>query len=231
MNPSTETPLLEARGIGRQVSSNAWVIQDISLAVQAGDRVALMGPTGCGKTVLSRCLAMLDPIDSGCVSWRGESVLSDDIPNYRSQAIYLTQRAYLSDGTVERNLRLPFMLAVHRERSYSLETIVGYLSILGRDDRFLALDSANLSGGETQIVALLRAIQLAPKLLILDEPTASLDEATTQQIERLVSEWVLETPAERAFVWVTHDSAQARRVANRQLRFREGQLVETEANG
>lgn len=72
------------------------------------------------------------------------------------------------------------------------------------------------------------AIQLAPRLLLLDEPTASLDETTTRQIERLVDVWGSESPIERAFVWVTHDSAQALRIGDRQLRFLERQLAEVE---
>lgn len=227
----TAAPLLEARDLGRlhREKSN-WLLRDISLAIGAGDRIALTGPTGSGKTVLLRSLAMLDPIEEGTILWEGNPPKPDEVPGYRARAIYLTQRARLFEGTVEQNLQLPYSLAVHREREYAQDNILAYLDRLGRDERFLALDVANLSGGEMQIVALLRAIQLDPTILLLDEPTASLDEATTRQIEQLVSDWISVANARRALVWVTHDAAQANRVAKRALQFRGGQLVELEAN-
>ncbi|MDA1050374.1 MAG: ATP-binding cassette domain-containing protein [Planctomycetota bacterium] len=226
-----EVPLLEARGIGRQHrEGTSWLLRDVSLAIRTGDRIALTGPTGSGKTVFLRSLAMLDAVDEGAVLWQAEPVVADEVPVYRSQGIYLTQRARLFDGTVEKNLQLPYSLAVHRHRHYSRDNIVSYLDHLGRDEQFLMLDSANLSGGETQIVALLRVIQLDPTILLLDEPTASLDEGTTQQIEELVSEWMSVVDSRRAFVWVTHDAAQADRVANRTLQLRDGQLIELESN-
>lgn len=228
---SIDAPLLEAHEIGRQDRKNGtWLIRDVSLAVRPGDRITLTGPTGSGKTVLVRSLSMLDALDAGHIFWHGESPESGEIPVYRSHVIYLAQRARLRHGTVEENLRLPFSLSVHRGRQYSPETIAAYLGSLGRDTGFLALDSANLSGGESQIVALLRAIQLAPTILLLDEPTASLDVTTTDQIEQLVSNWMSEGPDGRAFVWVTHDAEQAARVANRRFEFLEGEIIESEAS-
>jgi len=226
----TEMPLLDARGIGRRHrEGDSWLLREISLAISEGERVALTGPTGSGKTVLLRVLAMLDAVDEGTILWQGEAPGPDEVPVYRSRCIYLTQRARLFDGTVEQNLQRPYSLAVHRHGAYSRENIVTHLHRLGRDEHFLALDSANLSGGETQIVTLLRAIQLDPTVLLLDEPTASLDESTARQIEQLVNDWVSVADARRAFVWVTHDAAQANRIANRRLQLRDEQLVELEA--
>ncbi len=228
---SRDSPLLEARGIGRRHGDGPdWLLRNISLTIGEGDRVALTGPTGSGKTVFLRALAMLDAVDEGAILWQGETSGADEVPKYRSQTIYLTQRARLFDGTVEKNLQLAYSLAVHRDRAYSREKIVASLQRLGRDDRFLALESANLSGGETQLVALLRAVQLDPAVLLLDEPTASLDEVTTRHIERLVADWVEAPDTRRAFVWVTHDPAQSQRVANRAVQLRDGHFVELEAS-
>jgi putative ABC transport system ATP-binding protein len=171
---------------------------------------------------------MLDAFNAGNILWQGKTLTSDEIPTYRSQAIYLPQRARMFTGTIGENLQRPFSLAAHRHRKYSQERIVSFLELLDRDDRFLNLDAENLSGGEAQIVALLRAIQLDPTILLLDEPTASLDGETTQQIERLVMDWISTERTRRAFVWVTHDATQADRVANRRLRFRDGRLMEPE---
>ena len=79
-----------------------------------------------------------------------------------------------------------------------------------------------MSGGESQIVALVRVLQLEPTLLFLDEPTAALDDHTTRMIERLVTNWF--EPSERALIWVSHNKEQIARVADRVAEMSEGTL-------
>lgn len=95
---------------------------------------------------------------------------------------------------------------------------------LGLGETFLEKSARDLSGGEGQIVSLLRAIQLGPSILLLDEPTASLDAASVAAVESLVTRWQAEAPGGRATVWVSHDAEQARRVGQRQLRMNAGEL-------
>jgi putative ABC transport system ATP-binding protein len=92
---------------------------------------------------------------------------------------------------------------------------VHWLERLGRPPSFLDLEASHLSGGEAQLMALLRALQLDPDVLLLDEPTASLDAATTERVEQLLRRWLAEAP--RACLLVSHDGAQLRRLAGRQL--------------
>jgi ABC-type iron transport system FetAB ATPase subunit len=103
--------------------------------------------------------------------------------------MYLHQRPALLDGTVEDNLRLTFALAAHRGRAFHRGRVVGLLEHVGRDTGFLAMADHDLSEGEGQIVALLRAVQLDPVVLLLDEPTASLDAAAACAVEGLVDQW------------------------------------------
>ena len=110
----------------------------MSLAVNAGDRLGIVGPSGAGKTVLLRSLALLDPLDAGEIRWRGRSVRGDAVPVYRSLAIYLHQRPALFEGTVEDNLRYPFSLTVHRMGPFDRGRAVELLTLLGRDAAFLA---------------------------------------------------------------------------------------------
>jgi putative ABC transport system ATP-binding protein len=149
-----------------------------------------------------------------------------DVPDFRRQAIYLHQRPALFEGTVEDNLRQPFGLRVHRGRRFDREWITGRLRAVGRNADFLERFTRDLSGGEAQIVALLRAVQLTPLILLLDEPTAALDPETAQAAEQLVAAWRAEDAA-RATVWVSHNADQARRVADRTLRLVAGRF-ETE---
>jgi putative ABC transport system ATP-binding protein len=217
--------LLEARGVGRRVpGGDGWLLREVTLGARPGERLALLGPSGAGKSLLLRALALLDPLDEGAVLWHGQPIADADVPAFRRQAIYLHQRPALFDGDVEANLREPFSLHAHREHVFDRDWVLGRLAALGRDDSFLARSQRDLSGGEAQIVALLRALQLAPSLLLLDEPTAALDQATAAAVERLVSDWLAERPDARALVWVSHDPSQAERMADRKALLRGGRL-------
>jgi putative ABC transport system ATP-binding protein len=218
--------LLEARGVGRRLDETDWLLHDVTLTVAPGDRLALVGPSGAGKTLLLRTLALLDPLDAGGIYWKGEPLLDDAIPVFRGQVIYLHQRPALFDGTVEANLRQPFLLRAHRARRFDRERVLGLLAGLGRDASFLTRLQRDLSGGEGQMVALVRALQLEPAVLLLDEPTAALDRSTAQVLEQMVDRWWTEASGGRAFVWVSHDPEQARRVARRQVRMQAGRLQE-----
>ena len=125
-----------------------------------------------GQDVAAPRLAMLDPLQSGRVCWKGHTVRHDAIPAFRAAVIYLHQRAAMLDETVEGSLRRPFTLHVHRHREFDRSRIVDLLGQLGRDESFLTKRAGDLSGGEIQITALLRACQLEPTVLLLDEPTA-----------------------------------------------------------
>jgi putative ABC transport system ATP-binding protein len=143
---------------------------------------------------------------------------------YRREVVYLHQRPALFEGSVEANLHYPFSLKANRGLSYDGNRILDMLGSVGRTVSFLDKSSRDLSGGETQVVALLRALQLDPSILLLDEPTTSLDRATAEAIENLIHQWLTEAPANRAFLWVTHDSRQARRIADKWLGMQGGRL-------
>ena len=107
--------LLEADHIGRRhPDGRAWLLDDVTLAIEPGARLVLTGPSGAGKTLLLRALARLDPLDRGEVRYRGQAVHHDAVPHYRASVIYLHQRAALIEDTVEAALRRPYTLNVHR---------------------------------------------------------------------------------------------------------------------
>jgi putative ABC transport system ATP-binding protein len=198
------------------------LLDDVRLEVFPGERLAITGPSGSGKTVLLRAISLLDPVDGGTIHWRGRPVIGDEVPAYRGQVIYLHQRPALLEGPVEENLKEPFRFAIHRARRFDREHVGALLRELGRDESFLEKPSRDLSGGEAQVVALLRAIQLRPTVLLLDEATASLDPATVAAAEDLLARWLAEAPSDRALVWVSHDAGQTRRVADRTVRMNAG---------
>jgi len=214
--------VLKAIGIGRKVA-NHWLFRGISLSLQPGQRLALLGPSGSGKTLLLRALAMLDTIDAGEIRWHGAIISGNQIPRFRSQVMFLPQQPALPEGTVEQILRQPFSLRVYQGRQFHRQRIVEWLRSLGRSDTFLAKQHHNLSGGEAQLTALLRSVQLDPDILLLDEPTAALDTETVEMVESLVATW-LDQKSDQPYttVWVTHDHEQIQRVSNSTLCIRDG---------
>ena len=223
-------PLVAAQRIVRRDAARQQpLLQPTDLTLDAGERVALTGPSGSGKSVLLRALALLDPLDGGRVQWRGRPVTRARIPTFRRHVAYLRQRAALLDGSVEDNLRYPYSLAVYRDVSFDAARAQALFERAGRGADFLARDASELSGGEAQIVALVRVLQLDPDVLLLDEPTASLDPDSARAIEALVSEWFERSSAARATIWVSHDPAQALRVGARQLTMHAGVLSEAQA--
>jgi putative ABC transport system ATP-binding protein len=180
--------------------------------------------------VLLRSIALLDPLDEGSVRWDGRDVRGEAVPDYRRRVIYLHQRPALLEGTVEDNLRHPFTLRAHRDRAFDPRLADDLFARLGREPGFRAKSSRDLSGGESQLVGLVRALQLDPAVLLLDEPTASLDPATTRAVEGLLDDWLAAEAARRALVWVSHDADQARRMTGRRVHLRAGRL-ESEESG
>ncbi len=194
------------------------------MQVSRGDRLALVGPTGSGKSLVLRALALLDPVDEGKVSWNGQPIADTSVPEFRHQVIYLQQRSPVVEGTVAENLRIPYTLGVRQDLAFPDDQAVELLAILGKGKDFLASHTGALSGGERQIVALLRALLAAPTVLLLDEPSAALDPSAASALESLVESWYHGAPGERAYIWVSHDPAQAQRVGKQVLRLEAGRL-------
>ena len=215
--PNNRTPLLEARELSRRLSDDRLVFENVSLAIHSKDRWAIQGPTGSGKTLLLRCLALLDPADSGQVLWNGQTIAKAEVPSFRHSNIYLHQTPSLLEGDVGSNLEAPFAFQQHHQSTYNEERIVAWLTQLGFSTTFLKAESGNLSGGERQVVSLLRALQLSPTILLLDEATVALDENTTLKVESLVNDWVGEEGTSRATVWVSHSEEQLKRVSDESM--------------
>jgi putative ABC transport system ATP-binding protein len=212
--PLPAAPLLHAEDLARQLEGRTlW--RAVSFELRPGERLALVGPSGAGKTLLLRQLALLDPLPQGRILLQGRTPAQWTLPAYRARVVYVAQRPVAFGGTVEQNLRQVLLYAGHRGRSFQRQRILSWLAEVGRDEAFLGLAAERLSGGEAQLLALIRALQLDPLVLLLDEPTASLDAVTTERVERLLSDWLAGGP--RACLLTSHDAAQIRRCSDRQL--------------
>ena len=209
----------------RDARTGVTLLQPATLAVRAGDRIALTGPSGAGKSVLLRALALLDPLEGGQVTWRGQAVGPRAVPTYRCRVAYVRQRPALLPGTVEDNLQMPYRLHARRHGAgFDRDAAIALLAGAQRDASFLDKNAIDLSGGEAQIAALVRTLQTGPTVLLLDEPTAALDPASARAVEALLQHWFAQAPEQHAWMWVTHDPAQAERISSRHWRMVAGQL-------
>ena len=220
--------LIKASGLVRNdAKTHKCLLNSADFTLAGGDRVALTGPSGSGKSVFLRALALLDPLEEGSVFWRDKPVSGSGIPAYRRHVSYIAQRPAMLEGTVEDNLRYPFSLKVYHDLTFDRAAALRLAEQAGRDERFLDQQSSELSGGEAQIAALIRVLQLQPDVLLLDEPTASLDPESSREIESLVSAWFSGAKQDdRAFIWISHDQEQAQRMSERRLTMQAGTLSE-----
>ncbi len=216
-------PILEAIDLCRRASDGTWLARAVNLTINTGDRIGIVGASGSGKTVLLRALAALDSIQSGKLLFERNTIRSTTVPLFRTRVAYQHQSPTLFDGNVETNLRRPFELAVHANRSFDRNRAVAWLELLNRDESFLRKDQQTLSGGKRQLTSLLRTLQLDPQVLLLDEPTSALDAKSVQSVESLINDWLRENP-KAAFVWVSHDAAQLQRMCSRIHHMSHGQL-------
>lgn len=172
-----------------------------TLTVGAGECVSLSGPSGVGKSRLLRMIADLDPC-TGEVRL-GEAVCrAMPAPQWRRRVCYLPAEAGWWADTV-------------REHLPKCAQTPSLLVALGLPERLLDAPLAQLSSGERQRLALLRAVLLQPDFLLLDEPTAALDEANTLRVEAVLEQLRSEG---KGLLLVTHSSAQAQRLGGRHWR-------------
>lgn len=218
MPDTSSSALLSVRDLSCTLGERSlW--RDVSFTLCAGERWAVTGPSGSGKTQLLRTLAGLASPSGGGIRFANRPLAVCKMPDYRARVVYVPQRPSLPEGSVKAVLAAPFGLRVHRGKAFSPSVARRYLDALGMGGAFLAQRTEDLSGGETQLVATLRAVLIEPSVLLLDEPTASLDAARAACIEALVDGW-LERERDRAWVWTSHDREQVARMSDQTLALR-----------
>ncbi len=232
-----ETTLIELRDVSRiDSNSGRQLLSSLSLAVCAGEKIGLVGSSGSGKSTLMRSIAMLDPF-SGELLHRGTLITDDVIPSYRRKVVYLSQRPFFTGGTIEDNLRLPFQFKSAQDNltspSYHPDRVATELDAFEQDPEILNRSSESLSGGEQQMIALIRALLMEPEVLLLDEPTAALDPASRAIFEGRIHRWHnapqnttnKNQKEEKAYLWTSHDPRQVDRMTQKTVTMNHGQLT------
>jgi putative ABC transport system ATP-binding protein len=207
--------------LGRGVA-RVHILKGVSLVIGAGEAVGLVGPSGSGKSTLLMTLAGLERPDSGAVLIYGtriDTLGEDALARFRGRSIGIVFQSFhlIPTMTAWENVAVPLELAQHPE---PFDRAKRELRAVGLADRLWHYP-AQLSGGEQQRVALARALAPDPAILVADEPTGNLDEATGSAIIDLM--FALRRERQATMVMVTHDPALAAH-CDRTIRLRSGRL-------
>jgi len=184
------------------------IVADATFAAAAGEIVALMGASGAGKTTILRAIAGLEPIESGTVT----------IPHPVGMVFQFHH--LFANMSAHRNVWLAPVHVLKQPRAEAEQRAHELLAALGVGDRALAMPH-ELSGGEAQRVAIARALAIEPHILLMDEPTASLDPARRGDLAATLRQLAMQG---RTIIIATHDAEFARACAHRELNVEGGRV-------
>ena len=226
--------LLEINHCNKKFGDNE-VLKDISLSVEEGQVVSIIGPSGSGKSTLLRCATLLETMDGGDLIYLGEYTAKAD---KTGKSVYGTkadlQKARQHFGLVFQNFNLfPHYsvlrniteaprLILKKSRAEAEQTAMELLKKVGLADKAKAYP-CELSGGQQQRVAIVRALAMSPSILFFDEPTSALDPELTGEILEVIR---LLADDHMTMVIVTHEMSFARAISNRVIFMADGYIVE-----
>ena len=227
--------ILKIKNIKKSFGEDLEVLQDISLAVEEGEVVSILGPSGSGKSTLLRCATFLEQIDSGSIAYGGKVYVENDTAgNAKKPERAKILEAQSNFGLVFQDFNLfPHFSVLQnvmdapvknqkrpkQEVEKEARALLAKMGLEGKEDAY----PCELSGGQKQRVAIARALALRPKMLYFDEPTSALDPEITAEILRVLKGLAAE---KMTMVIVTHEIDFARAVSDRVIFMDGGKVVE-----
>ena len=220
--------MLSVKNISKSFTQRGIVLDNLDLDVNEGETVAIMGPSGSGKTTLMNIIGLLDKPDSGEIIFKGSSVADfteDESADYRNLNIgfVFQDHLLLPYLTVMDNILLPLLALEHsaddiNAKEQHLMGLMEKTGISTLKDKY----PFNISGGEAQRVALVRALANSPSILLADEPTGSLDTENAEKLGELLLE--MNRDFGITIVLATHSDSQAKKMS-KTLHLEEGKLT------
>jgi putative ABC transport system ATP-binding protein len=218
-------PLIQLQDVVKiyRTAEGEWrPLDGVTASIDAGRMIAVMGPSGTGKSTLFRLLNRLEEPDRGSITYQGKPLTEWHPIRLRREVHYVFQTPVLLPGTVEDNLSYPYKLVGERA---DREELAQLLERVGLPASYLTRRVEQMSGGEKQRVNLARSLALDSPVLLLDEPTSALDPEGASMVEQEICRL---HKAGKTIVWITHDPLQAERIAEEIWVLENGQLQRKE---
>ena len=217
--------MIQLAGVNKYFGQN-HVLKNISLKVESGEKVVVIGPSGSGKSTMIRCMNHLEEPDSGTVTVDGIEITAPGAPirAVRQKVAMVFQQFNLyPHKTVLENLTIAPILVQGIKKEEAERTGLEFLERVGLKEKAAAYP-AQLSGGQQQRVAIARALNMHPQIMLFDEPTSALD---PEMINEVLDVMVDLANSGITMVVVTHEMGFARKVADRVIFMADGEILET----
>ncbi|MBQ9989658.1 MAG: amino acid ABC transporter ATP-binding protein [Lachnospiraceae bacterium] len=219
--------MLETAGLTKSFDKGNAVLNKIDFSIHQGEVVVIVGPSGCGKSTFLRCLNLLEEADSGEILLEGKLINQEkkNVHKYREQIgmVFQSYELFPHKNVID-NVCLAPLLVQKRNKDEVKEEALKLLKRVGLLEKAESYPR-QLSGGQKQRVAIVRALMMHPKVLLLDEITAALDPEMVREVLQVVLELAKEG---MTMVIVTHEMEFARAVADRVIFLDRGEILEEE---
>ena len=210
---------------GKHGQSDLVALDEVSLAIRAGETLGLVGESGSGKTTLSQVALQLLQPTSGTVTFENELVTSENRRRVMSNMQVIFQDPYESlnpKQTALQSVREPLQL--HYDKQTATQLALAALASVGLDENDAQRYPATFSGGQRQRIGIARAVAVHPKFIVADEPISALDVSIQAQVLKLMAE--LQARYNLTYLFISHDLSKVRQIADRIAVLYFGHLVE-----
>lgn len=218
--------MIEVKHLMKSFENGGTPLKDVNAVIEDGDIIAVLGPSGTGKSTFLRCLNMLDPPTRGQIFLNGEEITAPKYPleQVRKKVGMVFQSFNLFENlSVIENLMLPQIRLLGKSRQEAYDRGMELLSSVGMAEKSLSLPKA-LSGGQKQRVAIARTLCMDPELVLFDEPTSALDPTMVDEVKAVIRQVAASGVT---MLIVTHDMKLAREISTKVFYMDEGILYES----
>jgi len=235
-----ETALLEVKGLKKHFSresgifgrgaSKVYAVDDVTFTIRKGETLGLVGESGCGKTTVGRCVLGLERPTAGEVDFKGENILTLNragLKKMRSkfQIVFQDPYASLNPRWSVRNIIAEPLIVTGRENRTNVQAaVLRLLKIVGLSEDHLDRFPHEFSGGQRQRIGIARALSVEPELIVLDEPTSSLDVSVQAQILNLLKQ--LQKQFHLTYLFISHNLSVIKHMSTRIAVMYLGKIVE-----